>query len=50
MEYLTFTQEIQVRDVTSTELDELEELRQYRRDTDEKLARLEQMLDLISPK
>jgi integrase len=50
MEYLTFTQEIQVRDVTSTELDELEELRQYRRDTDEKLVRLEQMLDLLSTK
>jgi hypothetical protein len=28
----------------------LEELRQYRRDTDEKLARLEQMLDLLSMK
>lgn len=48
MEYLTFTQEIQVRDVTSTELEELEELRQYRRDTDEKLRRLEDMMTMMT--
>ena len=48
MEYLTFTQEIEVRDVTSTELEELEELRQYRRDTDEKLRRLEDMMTMMT--
>ena len=50
LEHLTFLEEVTYREVSSGELEELEELRQYRRDTDEKLARLEQMLDLLSMK
>ena len=48
MEHLTFLEEISYRDVTTSELEELEELRRFRRDTDTKLSRLEDMMNRLS--
>lgn len=47
MNYLTFTMEINYVDISSVEKRELEELRAYRMQSDERIRKLEEMINMI---